>query len=265
MTYMNEILRGSALPVLKTLPERLVNLVVTSPPYFNLRNYEVGNDAIGNETNPLLYVKNVVKYMKAVYRVLKDDGALILVIGDKYYSNNGRHRCNIDKYKRATHKHFAHLPQLKEIDNYRQWKQLLLLPSRIASKMQVTWLLRNEYLWVKKNAIPNGAKDRSSPATERVYFFVKSKKYYFNTDVARKLLPNDVIMCNTRPFKKHQASFPEKLIDPFIQCLSRPGDVILDPFCGSGTVPYLAKKRGRSFIGIDLSEESCKMAEERIK
>lgn len=262
----NKIIPGDSLLLLKELPKESVDLVITSPPYFNLRNYDVGKDALGNETDPLLYVNNVVKYMTQVYRVLKKSGSLILVIGDKYYSNNGRHRCNIKIYKRKTHKHYAELPQLKEIDNYRQFKQLLMLPARVAEKMQQKrWILRNEIIWLKNNALPNFAQDRLGPVTERIYFFVKSKKYYFNTKASREKLPYDVVQCNVTPFKGHEASFPEKLIEPFILCLSEPDSVILDPFCGSATVPYLAKKHGRRYIGMELSEKFCKEAEERLK
>jgi len=263
---LNKILIGDALLVLKSLSEESVDLVITSPPYFNLRNYNVGKNALGNEIDPHIYVNNIVTFMDEIYRVLKKSGSLILNIGDKYYSNNGRHRCNIEKYKRATHKHYAELPKLKVVDNYRQMKQLLLLPAKIASQMQQTkWILRNEFIWVKGNATPNIANDRSSPATERIYFFVKSKKYFFNYDIARKLLPTDIIKCNSEPFKKHQASFPEKLIEPFVRVMSKEGDVVLDPFSGSGTVPYVAIKYKRKFIAIDISKESCELAKERIK
>jgi len=203
--------------------------------------------------------------MNGIYRVLKQSGPLILNIGDKYYCNSGRHRCNIKKYRRETNKHLARIPQLKEVDNYRQWKQLLLLPHRIAIKMQEgKWILKNEYLWIKPNGNPNYAQDRSSPSTERIYFFVKSKKYYFDTDLARKLLPTDVILCNVESFKKHQSSFSEKLIELFIRCFSKPNHIILDPFSGSGTVLYVAKKYNRKFIGIDLSKESCQLSRERV-
>lgn len=263
---LNKILNGNSLLVLKSLLKESVDLVITSPPYFNLRNYDVGENSLGNKINPDLYVGHVVEFMDEVHRVLKKNGSLILNVGDKYYSNNGRHRCNIKKYKRTTHKHYNNLPQLRQIDNYRQWKQLLLLPSRIASKMQQTrWILRNEFIWIKNNAVPNVAKDRSSPATERIYFFVKSKKYFFDYNIARKLIPNDIIRCNSEPFKKHPSSFPEKLIEPFILIMSKIGDVVLDPFSGSGTVPYVARKHNRNFIGIDLSKKFCKLAEERVK
>lgn len=263
---VDKILNGNSLLVLKTFPEKSINLVVTSPPYFNSRDYEVGKNSLGNETDPELYVNHVVEFMVEVHRVLKKNGSLILNIGDKYYGNNGWHRCNIQKYKRDTHKHMANVPKLKEIDNYRQFKQLLLLPEKIAGKMQDTqWLLRNVFIWIKSNAVPNFAKDRVSPSTERIYFFVKSKQYYFNYALARKLLPNDVIVCNSEPFKEHQASFPGKLIEPFILCISKPGDIVLDLFSGSGTVPYVAKKYKRHFIGIDLSKESCRLSEKKVK
>lgn len=263
--HLNKIYYGNALDVLRTFPKESINLVITSPPYFNLRNYNLGKNALGNEIDPLKYIDNIVKMMGEVYRVLRKDGSLILNLGDKYYCNSGRHRCHIERYKRDTHEHFAHIPQLKEVDNYKQFKQLLLLPSRIASKMQKTWLLRNEFTWVKPNATPNYAKDRASPSTEKIYHFVKSKKYYYNTDLARKLIPTDVITCNIKPFKKHQASFPEKLVEPFVLCMSQPGEVILDPFSGSGTVPFLAGAHKRNFIGIDLSKQSCQLSEERVK
>jgi site-specific DNA-methyltransferase (adenine-specific) len=261
----NTIINGNCLLELKNLPDNSINQIITSPPYFNLRNYDVGPNALGNETGPLEYIENLVSILTEAHRVLRPDGNLILNIGDRYYGNNGFHRSNIDAHKRKTHGHFARVPLLRETGNFCRFKQLMLLPQRVAIRLQENWILRNNFKWEKPNAVPNYSKDRSRPISEDIFLLVKSAKYYCNTKVKDQILSTEKISVPIRGFGDHQASFPEELVERFILSFSRPGDMVMDPFCGSGTVPVVAKKNGRRFLGIDLSKKYCQYSQERIQ
>ena len=264
---INTIVHGKCLEVLKKIPSETVHQVITSQPYWNLRDYDIGPDALGNEINPYDYINSVVNVTREIHRILKKDGNFILNLGDRFYGNNGLHRGNIKKYKRTSHTHFSKMPLLKKVDNYRQPKQLLLLPFRVVAKMQEdSWMIRNYYTWEKPNAAPNIARDRSRTIKEAIFLCVKSEKYFCNTIAMNENLPTDVIKCPIGKHKNHHpASFPEKIVEPFILSFSRPEDLILDPFCGSGTVPAVAKRLGRDFFGIDLSKDYCMISRERTK
>lgn len=260
---INKIINGDSVEVLKQLPENSINLIITSPPYFGCRSY--GNETVGREENPLDYIDKLLRFTVELKRVLAEDGSFYLNIGDVYYGTKGFSR-NQGKYKRRTDKHYEEHKIAKPDGKYLQYKQLLLLPSRLAIKMQDDgWLLRNDLIWAKDNPIPAYSPDRRLPVYEHIFHFVKSEKYYFNYDKAKELDHHrDVISCGIEPYKKHEASFPEKLVYPLIVTTSRENDIVLDPFAGSGTVPYVAKKMKRRYIGIEINSEYCNIANERL-
>jgi len=279
------ILQGDAFKVLKDLPDGSVDLVVTSPPYYGLRDYGLGKNALGNEVNPDDYVKKLVGlFCGEVHRVLKKTGSMYLNLGDKYYcSQMGFHRSNIKKYQRSIHAHYGKMPALPaKASNYRQNKQLLQLPSAISLGLQRdNWILRNRLIWIKgltfksSNGVTNPANDRfMTKSEEEILFLVKNPHYFFqkqeNSALRRGQFPGvrvsgSLIFCQRERYKsKHQGSFPEKLIEPFIRISSKPGDLVLDPFSGSGTVALVAKKLGRRFCGIELSKKYCTESRQRL-
>jgi site-specific DNA-methyltransferase (adenine-specific) len=263
MIEPNKIINGDSSIVLKAFTDNCIDLIVTSPPYFGCRVY--GNETLGREKDPIEYVNNIFEFTKEWKRVLKPQGSLYLNIGDVYFGTKGFHTIK-GATSRKTHQHYEKHEIVKENGKYLQNKQLLLLPSRIAIKMQEDgWILRNQILWVKGNACPNFSEDRRLPVYEYIFHFVKSKEYYFDYELSKRLNNHrDIMECNIESFKKHPATFPEKLIYPLIRTTSNVGDIVLDPFVGAGTVAVVCKKANRKYIGIELSEENCKISEERL-
>jgi site-specific DNA-methyltransferase (cytosine-N4-specific) len=263
----SKIINKDCLKGLEEIESNSVNLIVTSPPYFGCRQYDPNSNEkeLGRESNPKDYIQNIFNVSKQLKRVLKEDGSFYFNIGDVYFGTKGFSR-NKGKYERKTDHHYKEHKIAKEDGKYLQHKQLLMLPSRIAIEMQDDgWILRNSLIWEKANPIPSFSKDRRLPVYENIFHFVKSKKYYFDYDKAKELNHHrDVIKCNIEPYKNHQATFPEKLIEPLILTTSREGDVILDPFNGSGTTGAISVLHQRNYIGIELLKEYCDISKERI-
>ena len=149
---------------------------------------------------------------------------------------------------------------------YRQEKQLLLIPARIAIALQERrWILRNDLIWHKPNVPPRPEPDRLRLAHEHFFHFVKRPKegrakYYYALDAA-EAGANDVVEYNVRPGENgHSATFPSELVRPRIASSSPPGGTVLDPFCGTGRALQVARELGRRAIGIELSSEYCAAA-----
>lgn len=190
---------------------------------------------MGREEDPQGYVKNLLKFIFKFMRVLKKEGSFYLNIGDMYFGTKGFIR-NKGKYARKTDKHYKEYKIVKPNGKYLQYKQLLL-PERIAIGMQEQgWILRNKIIWEKPNPVPSYSPDRRYPVYEHIFHFVKSRKYYFDLIKAKELKHHrDIIRNGIEPFKSHQATFPLSLIKPFIITTTKPDDIVLDPFIGSGT------------------------------
>lgn len=262
--FINKVICGDSLEVMKEIPDDSINLIITSPPYFGCRVY--GNEVVGRESHPLDYIKDLFAFTQEIKRILKKDGSFYLNMGDIYYGVKGFHRGYKPEHARKTHKHYGHHDLAKADGKYLQAKQLLLLPPRLAIMMQEDgWIVRNQNLWEKPNPIPSFSDDRRMPVYEYFYHFVKSPNYYFDFDLAKKLDHHrDIIRCGIESFGEHQATFPKKLISPFIKTTSREGDLILDPFGGSGTVGAVAKWNNRNYIIIELNPEFCEICRKKI-
>ena len=159
------------------------------------------------------------------------------------------------------------------------------------------WILRNEIIWYKPNCMPSSVKDRFTVDFEKVFFFVKNKKYWFEQqlepltypDFLKRTATNKqgngqlaksvrfgskeigrnkrcVWQIPTKPFKEaHFAVFPPTLVEPMIQAGCPENGIVLDPFMGSGTVAEVALKLNRRFVGIELNPEYIKIAKKRIR
>ncbi len=131
------------------------------------------------------------------------------------------------------------------------------------------WII-NDIIWYKPNATPLIQKNRFVPSTELIWVAAKSKKYYFNYEIA-KSLNNGKQMRNLweipaeRHKTPHPTEKPEKLVERIILIGSKEGDTILDPFMGSGTTGVVAKKYNRNFVGIEIDENFFEIAKERIE
>jgi len=148
---VNRIIHGQALDCLEGFPKGLVDTIVTSPPYFRQRDYR-GDGQIGLEKTPDEYVHRLAQVFTECLRVLKDTGSLWLVIGDKYVKG-----------------------------------EQLGMPWQVALALKNEgWILRSDIIWHKPNAMPSSAKTRPTTDHEYVFFFTKSKDYYYDADAIRE-------------------------------------------------------------------------------
>jgi len=290
--YIDHIICGDCLEVMKTLPDSIAQTCITSPPYWGLRDYGVDSQ-LGLEKTPEEYVTKMVAVFREVRRVLKDDGTMWLNLGDSYngsggaggdYSSGGL-RDGQPKYGR-------------KFTGGLKPKDLIGIPWRVAFALQADgWWLRSDIIWSKPNPMPESVTDRPTKAHEYLFLMSKSAKYYYDADAIRE--PNiwkddprndgerhettgkyksavsfnsngrnkrSVWTITTQPFPEaHFAVMPEKLVEPCVLAGSREGDTVLDPFMGAGTVAYVAKEFRRQYIGIELNAEYVKITENRLR
>ncbi len=319
---MNQILCGDCFELIKTLPNASVQLVITSPPYFQQRDYGGG---IGNEASLDSYLHQLVTLFGECLRVIKPTGSIVFNLGDKYADSN-----------------------------------LLLVPYRFAIAIHDTYpqaRLVNTVTWVKRNPTPRQFKRRLVNSTEPFFHFVKSNNYFYNhvAFMAQKQTPKSVknghkdvgkryfeliatsdlsaeqkthaqqalyeviqevqqgkiesfrmkikgihsepfggqaggrqiqldkngftiIRLYGEPLKRdvietaveslkgnsHPAIYPTSIVEEFLHLLTQTGDVVLDPFMGSGSTAVACKKLGRAYIGFELNPDYCQYAEERL-
>lgn len=280
---------GDALDVARTLSDGAADCIITSPPYYGLRDYGIAGQ-YGLESSPADYVDKLRVLFSELRRVLVDDGTLWLNIGDSYARNpakgttgtmNGRNVPRMGYARNRTGK-----PDLPE-------KNLLGIPWRVAFALQDDgWILRNAIIWHKPNAMPESVTNRLSGRYEHVFLFSKSRRYWFDLDPIREphvakakgglfkrgndsyvsrstgtrqgnwdgkynehgRNPGDVWTLPTQPFTgAHFAVFPVALPQRCILAGCKPGGTVLDPFSGSGTTGLAAQRTGRKYIGIDIN------------
>jgi DNA modification methylase len=263
---LNQILVGDNAQLIKTIPDRYVNTIITSPPYYGLRDY--GNDAqLGLEATPDEYISKLVKLFNECRRVLKDDGTLWVNLGDSYDKD----------------------------------KNLYGMPWRLALALKDDgWILRQDVIWSKTNPMPEPVKDRCVKSHEYIFMLSKSKSYYFDHyaiqedaihstsgNTARKPAtergaPKDILSGNApwsgtkknkrsvwsvsvKPLKEaHFATFPVDLISPCILAGCPVGGVVFDPFMGAGTTAVASKQLQRNYLGIELNPEYVQISSKRL-
>lgn len=276
----NEIYCGDAEATLASFTADSIDLIVSSPPYYQQRNY-LATDQIGQESTPEDYISRLVRVMREARRVLRPTGSLWLVLGDKY-----------------------------------DQKRLLGIPWRVALALQDDgWYLRSDIIWQKPNAMPSAVKDRPTIDHEYVFFLTKETHYYYDADAIRE--PHVTFTEKSRmkggrrhffqrngtpeagknqgnpnlhqgrwdqafhpggrnkrtvwsiPLSKfrgaHFAVFPESLVETCILAGCPPQGVVLDPFLGSGTTAVVAKRLDRAYVGIDCNPDYCEMARKRLQ
>jgi site-specific DNA-methyltransferase (cytosine-N4-specific) len=256
------IIHGDALTVLRRLLSQSVQCIVTSPPYWGLRDYN-DPDQIGLEESFPQYVNRLVEILAEAKRVLRDDGVLWLNIGDAFTSGNRGWRAPDRKNRaRAMSVRPATPDGLKS-------KDLIGVPWRLAFALQEDgWYLRTDVVWNKPNAMPESVRDRPNRSHEYIFMLTKSERYFYDRQAVAE--PNgrnlrSVWNINTRPYTEaHFATFPPALIKPCIKSSSRPGDMILDPFFGSGTVGVVADELERQYVGIELNKDYVELAATRL-
>jgi DNA modification methylase len=324
--YENTIITADCRQAIKLLKDHSIDLIITSPPYFQQRDYNNGSFGIGNETCEKEYVENLLKVFQECVRVVKDSGSIVFNLGDKYLNGN-----------------------------------LALLPYKFA--IQATEendvILINQLTWAKLNPTPRQEKRKLIQATEPFFIFAKTKDYHFdlenylshldeinkksrnnvsngigkkyfelieNADLTAvekesakiainetiklihhgeivgfrakirgihklayggqeggrnnqiknngftiiKILGNrmkkDIIESPVEMTKdnKHPAVFPTYIVQELIKLLSKENDIVLDPFCGSGTTCVAAKTLNRNYLGIEINPQYVALANERL-
>jgi DNA modification methylase len=289
---------GDALTQLQRMDSLSVQCCITSPPYWGLRDYGHSGQ-LGLEQTPEQYVENMVQVFREVRRVLKDDGVFWLNLGDSYNGSGGAG----GDYGPGGLKEGQPKYPGRNVSSLKP-KDLVGIPWRMAFALQADgWWLRQDIIWHKPNPMPESVTDRCTKAHEYLFMLTKSSKYYFDhvvikepssqrgitnlkfggnkygssvDDKHRTKSGNMYIDSGTRnrrsvwtiatkPFKgAHFAVMPEALVEPPLLATSRPNDIVLDPFAGSGTVGVVALKNNRNFVGIELNPEYVKIAETRI-
>ncbi len=325
-TYQNIIINEDCFEIIQTLKDSSIDLVITSPPYFQQRDYNNGDFGIGNELSETEYLTNLLKVFKECVRVVKDSGSIVFNLGDKYLNGN-----------------------------------LALIPYKFAIKAteENDVILINQLTWAKLNPTPRQEKRKLIQATEPFFIFAKTKDYHFdldnylshldeinkngqskptnglgkkyfeiieNSDLGEfektnakkclnetiklihqgeivgfrmkirgihklayggqeggrnnqiknngftiiKILGNrmkkDIIESPVEITKDnhHPAVYPSYIVQELIKLLSKEGDIVLDPFCGSGTTCIAAKNLKRNYLGIEINPEYVALSNKRL-
>ncbi len=182
-----EVLQGDVMIRLADLQDGSVHCVVTSPPYWGLRDYGA-NGQLGLEPTPEEYVTNMVKVFQQVKRVLRRDGTLWLNLGDTYSSSGakgsgsmtGKQSTNAGSYFKDIAENGRSTPGLEP-------KQLVGVPWRVAFALQADgWYLRSDIIWDKPNPMPESVTDRPTKSHEYVFLLTKSKHYFFDQEAVRE-------------------------------------------------------------------------------
>lgn len=300
---LNQIVNGDVLSVLKTFPSNSIDCVITSPPYWQLRDYH-WKGQWGLEKTFAEYLENLWLLMTEIKRVLKPSGTVWINLGDTYArGNKGKDGINQNLH-RSIKEHIV--PKTKP-DYGNLNKCQLLIPHRFAiGCIERGWIMRNDIIWAKTNAMPESVRDRFSKKHEYIFFMTKSENYFFDLDSVREAHLQSSIkrmkykwnghrvkgsahenmnikyMCHPKGknpgdvsdfwkistksnHDKHYATFNTDLITKPILAGCPEGGVVLDPFCGTGTTGIKAIELNRYFIGIDGKKEYCEMAKKKIK
>ncbi len=268
---LNQVLHGDIRQVAAQLPDRLVHCIVTSPPYWRLRDYGVAGQ-IGLEPTPDAYVTHLVAVFADLRRVLRDDGTLWLNLGDSYVaSKTGQHGPSTLEGGKTTQIVASQRPD-KLVPGLPQ-KNLIGIPWKVAFALQADgWYLRSDIVWEKANVMPESVRDRPTRSHEYLFLLSKSARYYYDREAVlehgrngKRRNRRTVWSIPTQPYPgAHFAPFPPGLVEPCILAGCPPGGVVLDPFLGSGTTAVTAIAHGRNWLGVELSEAYVELAHERI-
>lgn len=310
-----------------------VQMCVTSPPYFGLRDYGHPGQ-LGLEATPAEYVAAMVEVFELVRELLADDGVLWLNLGDSYAANRSYQVPSTKGGPKHSDSQSAG-GKGSSVPNGLKPKDLIGIPWRVAFALQAAgWYLRQDIIWHKPNPMPESVTDRCTKAHEYLFLLSKSERYFFDSDAIKEQSVTDdlrrpygskgaweldgrpeeqrpngkprgkggknafrgqghfrsadtgpanrdgrdmtdvgagetrnrrsVWTVPTQPYNgAHFATFPPALIEPCILAGSRSGDVVLDPFMGSGTTAQVAQSLSRKWIGCELNPEYAPLQHER--
>tara|TARA_R100000152_G_C6779245_1_gene210698 strand:- start:1503 stop:2423 length:921 start_codon:yes stop_codon:yes gene_type:complete len=282
-TLKPELLQGDAVEVVRTLDDSSIQTVVTSPPYWALRDYGDENQ-FGAESTVEEYAANLVRLFEEIKPKLKDDGTVWLNIGDSYAGFSGNTGGATGSDRRGTRN-----TKVNKTGANIKARDLIGVPWVAAFALrEAGWYLRCDIVWHKPNPIPESVRNRPTRSHEFIFLLSKNQQYYYNMDAIREPLiskpskkynkkgermivgdptkgknSRDVWTIAPKAIRNsHIAVFPPELPKKCILAGSKPGDIVLDPFSGSGTTCRVARELGRKGIGIELSEDYHKLAME---
>ena len=293
------ILYGDCRTTIPTITEP-IQMCVTSPPYYGLRDYGGEENQIGQEGSPEEFIDQLVEVFKKVRDVMVDDGTLWVNMGDTYYN----YRSDGNYPKQTVSKTNQDLPNFSPARGNKlkglKSKDLIGVPWLLAFALRKDgWYLRQDIIWHKPNPMPESVKDRCTKSHEYIFLLSKSKNYYYDNEAIKEpakdwgtrdrtngkyhnkgtgLQPHtglsksyptknkrSVWTVTSKPYKEaHFATYPPDLIEPCIKAGSKKGDIILDPFMGSGTTAMVSKQLDRHFIGCELHDSYKTLIDSRL-
>ncbi|MGL6065021.1 MAG: DNA-methyltransferase [Fusobacteriaceae bacterium] len=300
---LNKIIQGNTVNLIKTLAVESIDCVVTSPPYWRLRDYG-HNEQMGIEETPEEFIENLCNIFDDVYRALKKTGTLFVNLGDSYSGSNTISQTG----RKGFYKDEKNII-LKKENCIAKKKSLIGIPAMFQLEMvKRGWRLRNKIIWNKTNVMPESVKDRFTNDYEEIFFFTKSEKYYFNqlyepyaektlnsfknntvptshaylkagisksgmrtgkdwlavtSDKGRKM--RTVWRIGTTGTKySHYSTFPSEIAKRCLQSGCPENGLVLDPFLGSGTVLLEANKQKKNCVGFELLSENIEIIYNRI-
>lgn len=305
MIEINKIYNENNCETLRRMPDGFLDCIVTSPPYWGLRDYGVEGQ-LGLERTVEEYILKLVNIFDLCKAKLKTTGTCWVNLGDTYISEGGasRHKGYADP-KYSNGRNGEHI----EPHAYPQTflpKSLANVPNQFSIEMcRRGWILRNEIIWWKPNAMPQSAKDRFTVDYEKLFFFTKDKKYYFKQILEKSLWAEfdkrsqveggvrhksgkslkgeyasdgvgytnggyrnkrSVWRINTEATAEaHFATYPEDLVSPCIISGCPENGIVYDPFMGSGTTARVAAKLSRNYVGSEINPDYLTIAERKVK
>ena len=266
-----KILEGDIFEKIKEIPDESIDVMITSPPYWGMRDYGVKGQ-LGLEYDFHDYLKTMQRMMNEVRRVVKNTGTVWVNMSDSYSGSGKGAGGTLANCKESFM--FSKRPRIH--DPFPP-KCRYGMPERFYIQcIDNGWIARNYVSWVKPNAKPHPVKDRFNLNWEPVFFFAKTPHHYFDLDSVREPAkspsshpqgknPGAVFYINTVPFSEaHYATFPPALPERIIKCACPEGGMVFDPFMGAGTTALAAERLGRQWCGIELDPESVDIATRRL-
>ena len=259
-SFIGQITNGDSAVVLSTIKSNSVDLVVTSPPYDELRDYN--NDSVWD-------FNSFKKIARQLYRVIKDGGVVVWVVGDSVIKGNK----SLSSFKQALY--------FQQI-GFNMFDVIIYEKAGTAPPHKNRYFNAFEYMFVLSKGNPktiNLLEDKPNKWANHSTFGSVTRREQDGslTPKGRKIVKPFGVRTNIWRYNngkgfstkdkiayEHPAIFPEKLAQDHIISWSNEGDIVLDPFCGSGTVAKVASLLNRKWVGIEISSEYCKIANERL-
>jgi site-specific DNA-methyltransferase (adenine-specific) len=266
INFINSIICGDCEEVLKAIPDSCTDLIFTSPPYANQRNTTYGG------IDPDKYVDWFLPRADELFRVLKPNGSFVLNIKERVV-NGERHtyvlELILEMRKRGwlwTEEYMWHKKNShpgKWPNRFRDnWERLLHFTKSKHFQMFQDEVMTPVGDWAQDRLKNLSEVDKRRDNSRVGSGFGKNVSNWIGRD---KVYPSNVLHMATECYnRQHSAVFPVALPEWFIKLLTKPGDLILDPFNGSGTTCVAAKRLGRNYLGIDINQEYCQLAIERL-